>query len=381
MKGKNRVLMALNHQEPDRVPLDIGVGRACSITITAYENLAKYLGVDIDTAEPANKTGLGLRTAHVEDKMFEKLGVNLRPIHLKESSKWTLDINEEEDSYWFVDEWGCKYRMPKGGFYYDMVEFPLSKIDLDDYVWPDPSDPGRFEGIEETAECYINNSDSVLVYPECLGNGFLQMGAHLFGFERWFTMLATDTYTVEKFLNRYLELKIHFWDAVLTKLGDRISVVCEGDDLGTQKGPWISLNMYRKLIKPMQGTLFSHIKKRSNAKIFYHSCGSVYNFIPDLIEIGVDILNPIQYTASQMNLPILKKEFGKDLVFWGGGIDTQEILPFGKEQEIIDEVKKNIEYLAPGGGFIFAAVHDIQDDVPPQNIVTMIEALELYGKY
>lgn len=380
MTGRERILTALNHKEPDRVPLDIGVGRACSITITAYENLTKYLGIEIDKVESANTTGLGLRTADVDERVYKKLGVNLRPIRLKKPSNWNLEINEDESSHWFIDEWRCKYRMPKGGFYYDMVEFPLSKINLDDYVWPDPSDSGRFEGVEELAEYYINNSDSVLVYPECLGNGFLQMGAHLFGFDRWFTMLATDVNTVEKFLNRYLELKIQFWDAVLSRLGNRIDVVCEGDDLGTQKGPWISLNMYRKMIKPMQEKLFSFIKKKAGVKLFYHSCGSIYQFIPDLIEIGVDILNPIQYTASQMNAHVLKKEFGNDLVFWGGGIDTQKILPFGTKQEIVDEVKRNIEYLAPGGGFVFAAVHDIQDDVPPQNIITMVEALEIYGK-
>lgn len=380
MTGRERILTALNHKEPDRVPLDIGVGRACSITITAYENLTKYLGIEIDKVESANTTGLGLRTADVDERVYKKLGVNLRPIRLKKPSNWNLEINEDESSYWFIDEWRCKYRMPKGGFYYDMVEFPLSKINLDDYVWPDPSDSGRFEGVEELAEYYINNSDSVLVYPECLGNGFLQMGAHLFGFDRWFTMLATDINTVEKYLNRYLELKIQFWDAVLSRLGNRIDVVCEGDDLGTQKGPWISLNMYRKMIKPMQEKLFSFIKKKAGVKLFYHSCGSIYQFIPDLIEIGVDILNPIQYTASQMNAHVLKKEFGNDLVFWGGGIDTQKILPFGTKQEIVDEVKRNIEYLAPGGGFVFAAVHDIQDDVPPQNIITMVEALEIYGK-
>ena len=380
MTGRERILTALNHKEPDRVPLDIGVGRACSITITAYENLTKYLGIEIDKVESANTTGLGLRTADVDERVYKKLGVNLRPIRLKKPSNWNLEINEDESSHWFIDEWRCKYRMPKGGFYYDMVEFPLSKINLDDYVWPDPSDSGRFEGVEELAEYYINNSDSVLVYPECLGNGFLQMGAHLFGFDRWFTMLATDINTVEKYLNRYLELKIQFWDAVLSRLGNRIDVVCEGDDLGTQKGPWISLNMYRKMIKPMQEKLFSFIKKKAGVKLFYHSCGSIYQFIPDLIEIGVDILNPIQYTASQMNAHVLKKEFGNDLVFWGGGIDTQKILPFGTKQEIVDEVKRNIEYLAPGGGFVFAAVHDIQDDVPPQNIITMVEALEIYGK-
>ena len=154
------------------------------------------------------------------------------------------------------------------------------------------------------------------------------------------------------------------------------------DDLGTQGGPLISPDMYRRLIKPRQQELFSFIKKKApHAKIFFHSCGSVYHFIGDLIEAGVDILNPVQVAAADMDSKRLKKEFGNDVVFWGGGVDTQRVLPYGTPQEVRDEVKRRLDDLAPSGGFVFATVHNIQGDVPPENIVAMWETLQEYGSY
>ena len=194
-------------------------------------------------------------------------------------------------------------------------------------------------------------------------------------------MLALEQKKVEEYLERYLEFKLEFWDNLLEQIGDMVDVVCESDDLGTQEATWISKDMYRHLIKPRQKKLFSFIKRRAEVKVFLHSCGSIYDFIPDLIETGVDILNPIQVSAAKMDTAKLKREFGKDLVFWGGGIDTQKVLPYGTKQEIEDEVKKRIDDLAPGGGFVFATVHNIQEDVPPENIVAMLRALNKYGYY
>ena len=190
-------------------------------------------------------------------------------------------------------------------------------------------------------------------------------------------MLVSNTKLVEKYLEKYLEFKMQYWGSVLSRIGDKLSVVCELDDLGTQNGPFISLAMYRKYIKPRQKKLFSFIKKNTDAKIYFHSCGSVYNFIPDLIEAGIDILNPIQYSAKNMEQEKIKREFGKDLVLWGGGLDTQRILPHGSKQEIADEVKRNIDIFAPGGGYVFAQVHNIQADIPPENIAM----LEVFQKY
>jgi len=181
-------------------------------------------------------------------------------------------------------------------------------------------------------------------------------------------------------LDIMLEFQIGQFDELLSRMGNLVDVILCGDDLATQNHPFVSLDLYRRYIKPRQKRLYEFIKTKTNAPIFYHSCGAMSSFIPELIEIGVNIINPVQVRAGGMDLPKLKKEFGKQIVFWGG-IDTQQILPFGKPAEVRDEVRRRIDELAPGGGYILAAVHNIQADVPPQNIITMFEEALHHGKY
>ena len=379
MTGRERVLIALAHQEPDRVPLDIGACAACGINVIAYQNLLKYLEIK---CKDIKLSKLSSQLAFVDELVYKKLGIDVRLIGREKDTDLIHNIKEESDHYWFVDEWGKKYKKPKDkGLYYDLVGFPLADIELKDYKWPDPTDPKRFLELKKEAEHYKEKNDAALVFSHTMGNGFLQMGAQLFGYERWFSMLALEQKKVEEYLERYLELKIEFWDHLLEQIGDMVDVVCEPDDLGTQDATFISKDMYRRFIKPRQKKLFSFIKQRADVKVLFHSDGSIYDFIPDLIETGVDILNPVQFSAAKMDTARLKQEFGKDLVFWGGGIDTQKVLPHGTKQEIEDEVKKRIDDLAPGGGFVFAAVHNIQEDVPPENIVAMLAALNKYGHY
>lgn len=211
---------------------------------------------------------------------------------------------------------------------------------------------------------------------------FFQMSFLLRGFEDFFMDLAANPPLACYLMDKVIELKMKFWGLVLEELGDYITVVALADDLGDQRGPRISLQMYKKYIKPRQKKLIGFIRKIAPhpVYIFLHSCGSVYDFIPDLIEVGVDILNPVQVSAANMDTKKLKKEFGKDIVFWGG-IDTQQVLPRGTTQQVRDEVKRRIDDLAPGGGFIFNPVHNIQEEVPPQNIMAMWEALQDYGIY
>jgi uroporphyrinogen decarboxylase len=379
---KERIIKALKHEEPDRIPIDLR-----HISIRAYNNLLAYLGINNDDIEVTSTYG---QKAAFDRKVFKEMGLEICPdteeIRLSGPCNWRpcwkLDIQTEKDCYWFIDEWQRKWRMPKDGYYYDIVEFPLSKIDnINDYNWPDPEDPARFAGIENLVKHYRENTDAALFFQDTIGNGFLQMGAMLYGYENWFLMLASEPQKAHKFLDKYLELKLKFWDEILTRIGNEIDVVLELDDLGAQDAPLISTQMYKKFIKPRQKRLFSFIKERTKAKLFFHSDGAIYDFIPDLIEVGVDILNPIQYSAAKMDTKILKKEFGKDLVFWGGGIDTQNILPFGSKDQITEEIKSKINDLAPGGGFVFDTTHVIQSDVPPENIVTMLETFNNYCKY
>jgi len=175
---------------------------------------------------------------------------------------------------------------------------------------------------------------------------------------------------------------MRYWEKALSLLGDLVDVVQEGDDYGGQQGLLISPRIWRDVFKPRLHQLFSHIKRCApHVFIFFHSCGSIYEIIPDLIEVGVDILNPVQVAAANMDTKRLKREFGDCLTFWGGGVDTQKILPRGTPEQVREEVKRRIEDLAPGGGFVFATVHNIQADVPPENILAMWEAVQEFGRY
>jgi uroporphyrinogen decarboxylase len=182
-------------------------------------------------------------------------------------------------------------------------------------------------------------------------------------------------------LDRLVEWKCAFWERALKEIGHLVDVVIEADDLGGQSRLLMSPKTYRSLIQPRHKKLFSFIKTQADVKVFYHTCGAVRPLIPDLIDAGIDILNPVQFTAANMNLKELKQEFGRDLVFWGGGVDTQGVLGTGTPEEVKEDVKRNIEALAPGGGFVFATVHDIQANVPPENIIAMWEAWKEHGAY
>ena len=181
-------------------------------------------------------------------------------------------------------------------------------------------------------------------------------------------------------MDKMLEFYISFWGEMLPIVGPYVQVIKLGDDLGMQSGPLISPDLFRSMIKPRERELIAFIKKRTDAKIFFHSCGSIYEFIPDLIEIGVDVLNPIQVSAKDMDTKRLKQEFGDRLAFWGA-VDTQQVLPFGSPEDVVAEVKKRIGDLAPGGGYILSSVHNIQAKVPPENIETMFDAALRYGEY
>ncbi|MEI8191239.1 MAG: uroporphyrinogen decarboxylase family protein [candidate division NC10 bacterium] len=193
------------------------------------------------------------------------------------------------------------------------------------------------------------------------------------GFEDGYMDLAADPDRARQVMARILEIKLAYWDRILRELGGLVDIVGEADDLGGQDRPLFSPAMYRALVKPLQRELFSFIRARTSARIFFHSCGAIRELIPDLIEIGVDILNPVQVSAAGMDGADLKREFGRDIVFWGGGVDTQRVLGGGTPDEVRADVRRRIADLRKGGGFVFAAVHNVQPNVPPENLVAMWE--------
>ena len=209
----------------------------------------------------------------------------------------------------------------------------------------------------------------------------LAAGQLLRGYENFMVDLMTDEVLVREMFDYLLEGYFRRIERLAPLLRETVDVVLLNDDLGTQKGPMLSPATYRKMIKPYQRDLFGRVKRSFDAPILFHSCGAVRDFIPDLIEVGVDALNPVQLSAAGMEAKDLKDDFGDDITFWGGGVDTQRVLNRGNPSDVRDAVRRNVAAFAPGGGFVFCQVHNIQPDVPPENVIAMFEALDECGLY
>lgn len=375
-----RLLAALQHKEPDKIPFDLGATTVTGISVDAYKNLCAYLGIE---QEDVKILDLKTRTAVVSEAVSDRLNCDIRGLVPRTYS----DVQTEEtDKYSsFTDEWQVEWRMPRrSGYYYDPVTHPLSgKIDnnnIDTFPWPNPTDGKKFQGLQAKAEKF-HRMDKGIIMNHWVWGVFETASILLRGMKEFYEDLALRPRLACYLMDRILELKMAFWDKALSTLGNHIHVIKQNDDLGGQDNLLISPQMYRKYIKPRHQKLFEFIKSKAGVYIFFHSDGAVFDLIPDFIEVGVDILNPLQVSARGMDPLRLKKEFGKDICFWGGGIDTHKVLPRGSKEEIKKEVEQNIDALAPGGGFIFSAVHNIQRDTPPENIMAMVEAFSECASY
>jgi uroporphyrinogen decarboxylase len=381
MNSRERVRLALDHREPDHVPFDLGGTGLSLIHVTAYRNLREYLNLPI--GEP-RISFMAEQLAVVEEDVAKRLETDVALATPQPSADFEFVFRDEGDYEAYTDEWGIGWRKPKeGGFYYDMYIHPLADAEsLDDFKafkFPDPVDDHRFENLRRDAEAAVGRGKAVALAGPCAG--ILEIVAWTRGFEQFYVDLALNPDIVAHMLDRLVEFKCSFWGRALGEIDNLVDVVIEADDLGGQNNLLFSPDTYRQLIKPRHKRLFNFIKGQAPVKVFYHSCGAIRPLIGDLIDAGIDILNPIQISSPGMNPKELKEEFGRDLVFWGGGVDTQVVLGTGTPQEVKADVRRNIEALAPGGGFVFAAVHDIQANVPSENIVAMWEAWKTYGVY
>ncbi|MFC2076845.1 uroporphyrinogen decarboxylase family protein [candidate division KSB1 bacterium] len=380
----DRVLAALEHREPDRIPLDLGNTGSSGIMIGPYRDLIQRLGV----SEDVEVGDLKQQLAKVSEEVKGRLMVDFRSIDRRSGGGWKPEFKVVDGYRTLIDEWGIGWRMPlDGGFYYDMFSHPLSEAsgpaDVEKHAWPDPEDPSRIDGMDESAKVF--KEDGKAVVAASMTTGIFEMSLWLRGFENFFMDLALNPALAEALLDKILELHIRYWSILLPKLQGNVLVVRAGDDLGCQHGLLISPDMYRKYLKPRHKKLFDFMKSGVGGEgkvfLFLHSCGAIRELIPDLIEVGVDILNPVQVNAPGMDSFGLKRDFGDSITFWGGGVDTQTVLPYGSADEVRDEVKMRIDHLAPGGGFIFAPVHNIQTGVPPENVLAMWETWRDYGQY
>ena len=382
MTPKERVCTTLDHREPDRVPIDLGATMETTVHVDEYALLKRHLG--IATEREVGVKHLTAQFGVVDREVQEAIGADVRgtePITPEQP-----EIRRRDEYLVLEDEFGIGWQRPvEGGLYFDMYHHPLAAASIEDmraYPFPDPTDPRRFAGLEGTVERLSEGGRYPVVFDNSLGNGIFQMCNQLMGYDRFLMALALREPRAFWLLDRILELKLALWDEVLGRVGERIDVVKELDDMGTQLDLFISPEMYRSDVKPRLARLVAAIKARApNVRMMLHSCGAVRKVVGDYIDAGVEILNPVQYTATGMDSSELKAEFGADLTFWGGGIETQKTLPSGSVSEVIAETRKQLDILMPGGGFVFAPVHTIQWGVPVENLVAMWDTVREHGVY
>jgi uroporphyrinogen decarboxylase len=382
MKSRERVILALNHREPDRIPIDLGGSICSSIHKNAYIDLKRHLGMELEEIQMADYVQ---QLPYLDEALLERFGVDFRMVQLPAATAPGLESFEEDDYYAFIDRWGSKLHMPKdGGLYFDWVDFPIKEASMEAlkaYAWPTPDPPEYNARLREQAKCLYENTDYALVGSAVIGGGIFEQPARTMGLENFLIALITEPQFADRMMGQITEIYIESCKNYLEQVGEYLQVFTYWDDVCGQDGWLISPDIYREMIKPKQRRLLEVIKSKTDAKVYYHSCGAVFDLIPDLINLGFDILNPVQVSARGMDTKRLKETYGKDIVFWGGGVDTQRVLPFGRPDKVKDEVRQRIDDLAPGGGFVFAAVHNIQALVPPENIATMFEAALEHGKY
>ncbi len=374
--SRDRVRAALAHREPDRIPFDLGGTRVTGIHVRAYERLRPALGLEPREPRVADITQ---QLAEVEPDVMDSMGCDVRLVGPRGSSGYRREIREENGYRTFTDEWGVGRRMPLANpLYYDSFAAPLGGdiglAEVEAYPWPDATDPARFTGMAEEARRYVEDEGRAVGIGSICG-GLTEGLFKLRGFEDGYMDLAGDPAVASRVMERILEVKLAYWERVLPLVGEFADVIVEADDLGGQDRTLFAPSTYRALVKPLHRALFDWLHAHTDAKVFLHTCGAVRELIPDLIEIGVDILNPVQISAAGMDSAALKRDFGRDIVFWGGGVDTQRVLGAGTPAEVRGEVLRRVGDLAVGGGFVFAAVHNVQPNVPAENIVAMRDAL------
>jgi uroporphyrinogen decarboxylase len=414
MTKRERVLAAIGHHEPDRVPVDLGAMRSTGITAMAYSRLKRYLGIAAghthvyDVVQQLAQPELSILD-YVESDV-----IDLGRAFLTEEGDWQdftlpdgspakipayIRFRPDGAGGWqalsAIDE--VIGAMPQGAFYLSQLCFPLMDWDGRDLAvldrlpelmdrvtwaalptapWHKPLTKEHLFDIRRKAKELFETTDFAVMAG--FGGNLFEWGQYLCRNDQFLVDLIDNPKKVEALLDRLTEMHLANLEKFLDAVEGYVQVIQMGDDLGTQIAPEISPQMYRKFFKPRHRLIYERVKKRPGLHLFLHSCGSIAELLPDLIEIGVEIINPVQTSARGMEPERLKRDFGRDVTFWGGGCDTQRILPRATEEEIDDHVRRRIETFAPGGGFVFTQVHNILPNVPPQNIVAMAEAAKTY---
>ena len=398
MSSRERIRCSLDHREPDRVPNDLGSSPVTGIAASAYELLMKEFGADLPL-----RIAPGLQLAIADDEVQDRLGCDVRrlgerPLQWRE---WTFadgthglidadfPIHARDDGSQIVTlDGGGELYMPPGGWFFDPVSEKAPMADVTTVAEVEAfyeSLPKRHPS-KEMQDAIVDDAERL--HAENKYALFGDFGSAVFeswqnrGFESYLMDFLAQPDVADALMRLHSEFWLEYWRPVLERMGHLLDVIWVSDDMGAQNSLIISEDTYRDMVKPLHARHWSEMKCMApNAKLFLHSCGAIETLIPDFIELGVDILNPIQVSAKGMNPVDLKAKYGRDIVFWGGGVDTQNVLQGASPQVVRDEVKKRIDELAPGGGFVFATVHDIQPGTPPENIIAAFETVLEYGRY
>ena len=367
MNSRDRFELAMEHKNPDRPPIDLGGTIVSSLTAGAYEQLAEHKEIEAEVEMIDVVQGL----IEPPEVLKREYGCDFARLALGNPRSWELEIEDDR----FTDEFGIVRQ--QAAIYYDIVEFPLADADiadLENYDWPDPSDPGRTLGLEEKASQLYHESDYVLI-ADMIAGGLFEQAQRMRGYENFMLDLKMNQEFAHALLDKLLEIYIGFYREYIDAVGDYVHIFALADDLGMQHGLMISPETYREFIKPRQRQLYAFIKERSGGtSIFHHSCGAIFPLIGDLIEVGVDILQSVQTSAAGMDPGRLKREYGSDITFHGA-IDVQQMLPRREPAEIREKCQEIIEILGEDGGYIFSPAHNIQPDTPPENIEAMFSAV------
>jgi len=406
MTSRERVLAACNHRQPDRVPIDLSGHRSSGIAAIAYAKLRDYLGLPKKTLrvyDPVQQLVI------VDDDIMEKFGVDTielgRGFALDEGSwaDWTLPdgtpckmpmwaLPEKQNGQWVIRSKSGRViaHMPEGALYFEQTYFPFMDENgpktipeaMQESMWhavAGPPGPWVTDAqLREGAKRLRQKTDKAIV--GLFGGNLLEAGQFLYRNDNFFMLLAGEPERAQKFLDDLVEIHLAKLEIFLGAVGAYIDIIVFGDDLGMQSGPQVSPKMYREFFKPRHKLMWSRAKQLANVKVMLHCCGGVRELLPDLIDAGLEAINPVQISCSGMDARELKAEFGKEMVFWGGGCDTQAILPNATPDEVRRYVTEQVQVLSPGGGFVFQQVHNILANVPPENVVAMFEAAQEIGR-
>ncbi|MBN2604717.1 MAG: methyltransferase [Bacilli bacterium] len=402
LTSRQRVRLALEHKEADRVPIDFGAMRSTGISAIAYHKVKKYLGIETGHTKLYD---IYQQLAEPEPMMLDYFHADVVQLHrlkpafgvdilnwkagvLPDGSECLVPLNfspiEDENGDLIIMNGDIPMaKMPKGGLYFDKLYQPFKDCktieDIDRIPMPIISDE-ELDYLEKEAKRLYETTDKAILGT--FGGNIIEKGESDWGFELFMMNLAMRKDLIHHYLKRLSTSHMINLEKYLSRVGKYIDVIQFGDDLGSQTNTLISVSMYREMIKPYHKMQYQWVQKNyPDVKVFLHSCGSIVKLIPDLIDAGVQVLNPIQLSATGMDPEFLKNEYGKDLVFWGGGIDTQQTLTHCKVEDIPSEVKRLIDIFKKDGGFVFTQVHNIQANIPPEKVVCVYESAYKYGSY